>query len=155
MPAILLVLITGLSALWPRGGAARAAALFFCGLMLFSSLSLRFAHRHEKDDYRSAAAVAFTALARGERVWWDAAEEGARYYRVPVGSNAASTTQVLFLMNPSREQLQTSPAPDVVIASRPDVYDGQMTLASYFKDQAFQRAREFTGFTVWERTRTQ
>jgi len=42
IPAILLVLISGLSALWSRGGTEKAAALFFCGLMLFSSLSLRF-----------------------------------------------------------------------------------------------------------------
>jgi hypothetical protein len=151
---LLLVLAFGASGLWSRGtGWARLAAGLFCVLSLLSCLSLRFSARHEKDNYRAAAAMAKTALGNGQTVWWNAAEEGARYYGVPVATRAASGGQALFVMDPTRESLGTLPMPQIIIASKPDLYDGQMAVAEYIRDRGFSPVERFTAFVVYERKR--
>ena len=66
---LFLLLAMGVAAAWRRGMAGRILAAGFFALWLASGLSLRFAARHGKDDYRGAAAVAKAALAQGEIVW--------------------------------------------------------------------------------------
>ena len=152
MPVVCLTLIAGLAALFAGGRFSRVVAFLFCGLMVLSSLSLRFAPRHGKDDYRSAAAEAVSAFAQGKRVWWNAAEEGARYYRVPVTKDPANTDAALLLINPSAELLQHAPIPDLIIASRPDVYDSQTTVASYVVSRSFRMDKTYAAFQIWKRT---
>ncbi len=153
VPIWLLLLTLGLAALWAGGkAAARAGVVAFCILSLLSCLSVRFAPRHEKDNYRAAAAVARAALDSGGPVWWNAAAEGASYYAVPTTTESAeSGARALFLMNPSRAALDALPAPRVIVASKPDIYDGPGALASYLHDRGYAPATEFTAFVIWEK----
>jgi hypothetical protein len=85
-------------------------------------------------------------------VWWNAAEEGARYYGVPLVGHPDNGSAALLVLNPTFETLQGLPAPQVVIASKPDVYDGQSALAGYLRDQHFVPTHKFTAFVIWERS---
>ena len=154
VPPLLLLFTFGASALWSRpSGWARLAVVLFCGLSLFSCLSLRFSVRHEKDNYRAAATVAKTALRNGQPVWWNAAEEGAQYYGVPVATGAARSGEALYVANPTRDSLNHLLAPGLIIASKADLYDSQMALAEYIRDQGYSPTERFAAFVVWERKR--
>ena len=152
VPCLLLLLTLGASALWSQGSRwARAQVVVFCLLSLFSCLSVRFAARHEKDNYRAAAAAAKAALDKGQAVWWNAAEEGALYYGVPVTSGVAIEGKAIFLMDPTRESLGALPLPGLIVASKPDIYDGQMALAEFIREQGYREVGRFQAFILWER----
>jgi len=153
VPVLLLLCTSGLCILWSRGSAwARGVALLFCILGLVSSLSLRFAQRHERDNYRAAAASARTALRNGQSVWWNAAPEGARYYGVPLTTRPGSAGAALLVLNPTPETLKGLPAPQVIVASKQDVYDRQLSLAEYVRGQSFHPAGRFNAFVIWARS---
>jgi hypothetical protein len=152
VPVWLLLLTFGTAALWARRSVlARTIVVIFCVLSLFSCLSLRFAPRHEKDNYRAAAALARTALREGRPVWWSAAEEGARYYGVPLGQTGGTPGEAVFVMNPTRQALDAMTTPQLIVSSKPDIYDAQLALANYIHDRGFSPARDFTAFVIWEK----
>lgn len=125
--------------------------LAFVALSLFSCLSLRFAVRHAKDDYRDAAQAANTALVRGQKVWWSASDDGATYYRVPLAAGTEEQGRALLLLNPTPETLTTLPAPDWVITSKPDLYDNREALVQYLRNNPYTKVSAFPAFAVWER----
>ena len=92
-------------------------------------------------------------LGRGDPVWWNAAEEGAIYYGVPVTTGVAGNGRAVFMMNPTRESLRALPSPTLIVASKPDLYDGQMALAEYIREEGYREAARFTAFVLWERER--
>ena len=152
VPVMLLLFIQGCSVFWSRRKTcAQGVVLLFCALSLVSCLSLRFLPRHEKDDYRAAATVAKTALRNGQRVWWSAAREGAQYYGVPTASHPGDAGEAILLMNPTGETLTSLPKPQIIVASKPDIYDGPMALAEYIREQDFQPATTFTAFVIWKK----
>ncbi|MBI3850110.1 MAG: hypothetical protein HY298_07455 [Verrucomicrobia bacterium] len=172
MPVILFLLSTGLTTLWChrspsrdlRAGGVLLGKLVvgvFCCLSLLSCLSLRFAARHEKDDYRSAAALARTAINHGQQVWWNADPQGAAYYQVPLRvtgrsepeatSNQPETGSAWWVMNPSRETLVAARLPDVIVVTKPDLYDRQGALADYVKRTGYRKAVILPAFTIWQR----
>ena len=51
----------------------------------------------------------------------------------------------------TREFLAALPLPSLVVASKPDLYDGRMALAEYLREQNYHEAARFTAFVVWER----
>jgi len=154
VPVCLLIFATGLSELWARRSLwARFPVVLFCSLSLLSCLSLRFASRHERDNYRAAAAVAKTALSNGEQVWWSAAGEGARYYGVPISESVSRRGEALLVANQARDALDKLPVPRLIIASKSDLYDVKMALAEYLRDQGYSPTEEFAAFVVWERKR--
>ncbi|HPC62692.1 MAG TPA: hypothetical protein PKX23_18670 [Verrucomicrobiota bacterium] len=147
LPLIWVVFLAGLRRLWERGGGlGKGISVAFLALNVMSCLTLRWADRHAKDDYRSAAAYAQEALRSGRSVWWNAAEQGAIYYRVPLGPGGAE-----FLMNPTPGDLEGRSRPDVVIASKPDVYDVQGSLAQWLAAGGYVSVRRWPAFEVWER----
>jgi len=123
------------------------AAAFFC-LNFASSFSVRFAARHEKDDYRGAAAIARRAVASGETVWWNAERLGAAYYGLSA-SNAPGRTYVIILTNPTRDELRQFPAPSVVIASKPDTYDNGRAVIAYVNERQYRISARLPAFVVW------
>ena len=153
LPVLLLLSASGLAWLWSRRGAwARVVALAFCGLSLLSCLFLRFSPRHEKDNYRAAASSARTALNKGKRVWWNASPVGAQYYHVPLTSDSDRGDAARLVLNPARGTLNHLPLPEVIIASKPDLFDGQSALAELLREQGFQPAGKFNAFVIWERS---
>lgn len=127
--------------------------------LLASSLSLRVAPRHRRDDYRSAAAAAVEGLQSGRSVWWVASLEGAVYYGLPLKSPirvspgvfvSESGVELRHLSGASTEAASELPRPDLIVLSKPDVYDpldavGQVTRSGY------RLTREFQAFKVFAR----
>jgi len=110
---------------------------------------LRFAARHEKDNYREAAACARNALAAGKTVWWNADTSAAIYYHLPTARNGAVPGQAQWVVNPLRETLAAAASPDVVIASRPDVFDRTGALAEFLAQAHYQLVSNLTAFKIW------
>jgi hypothetical protein len=152
VPIWLLLLTLGLTALWAgKNVAGRGLLVAFCALSIASCLLIRFAARHEKDNYRVAAEMARSALKTGSPVWWNAAEEGARYYNVPVSGQPEATSSALFLMNPTRQSLEALPPPRVIVASKADVYDTEAALTRYVHDHGYSPTAKLTAFVIWEK----
>jgi hypothetical protein len=149
VPVWLLLLAFGLETLWAQKHAVmKLAAVVFCLLSLISCLSVRFAPRHGKDDYRSAALTALESAQEGKTVWWNAAWEGAQYYHLPLIGHG-SETGARWLMNPTRQDLENLPSPACVIASKPDVYDAEGAISRYLHERNYSAAAEYRAFTVW------
>lgn len=153
MPVVLLLLSTGVAAHWSHGGWLRK--LMVCGfflLSLCSCLSLRFAARHEKDNYRDAAGFARAALQSGRPVWWNADDQGAAYYRVPTTDRPAEIGKAWRVTNPSRELLSVAPVPEIIITSKADLFDNQRALAEYIEQTRFNKVTTLPAFTIWQRS---
>ena len=169
LPLLNLLLAMGLVTLFGhghgRGRTLRWAVAAACLLALVaSSLSLRFAQRHEKDDYRAAAALAKQSLAQGQRVWWAAGTLGAHHYAVPgefdylaelmikQGSVACTDRPgVQSIANASQQCLRTLSPPDVVMASKPETFDSRGDIAAYLQAANFTPTQQLSAFTVWRR----
>lgn len=103
-------------------------------LLLSSALSLRFSAKHQKDDYRGAAALTKEYLAQGKTVWWVACWECAWYYHVPVGPVASadrSLSPVCYIIQPDNSKPRDPAALPVILVSRPSLYDPAGSVRAY------------------------
>jgi hypothetical protein len=141
----------GIAKLWSLNRYGKVWVICFLTLSLVSGLSLRFASRHEKDDYRGAAAIARAALANGKTVWWNANQRAAGYYHVATSTND-NRDSARFFANPTSVDLQNAVMPDVVIASKPDVYDAAGAVSNFLHEQNFENVTNLNAFTIWQRT---
>ena len=154
LPLILFMLGAGVNALLSRRGqVGQVVIVGFLGLTLVSSLNLRFSERHAKDDYRGAAMLGRQALARGESVWWSACLEGAEVYHLPVAEAPGTATAALLVVDQNEKFLQNLPTPDLVLVSKPDLYDGSGALANYLMRAGFHRTKTLSAFTAWQAPR--
>jgi hypothetical protein len=137
LPFFLILLSIAAAALW-QGGlgiAGRTIAILAILATLGSALAYRTGARHTKDDYRSAASLAHDTLAEGGTVWWAADPAGARYYHLDLGVLSATAPRPIVSANRAHLawNVQESvaamlPGIDMVILSKPDIYDEQGTL---------------------------
>jgi len=134
-----------------RGYLGKLIAASFLILNLYSCLSVRFAVRHEKDDYKGAAIFAKAAVAAGESVWWNAEPSGADYYKVR-GANPAAV-EVVIITNPLAESLRALPEPGVAVVSKPDVYDHFGGVAAYLHEHDYEVVARLTSFVIWVKRR--
>jgi hypothetical protein len=152
LPLVLVLFAFGIVRLTRSNGApGRIIASLFLFLSLVSCLSVRFASRHEKDDYRSAAHVAKVAVAEGKKVWWNANDMGADYYQVPVQKDFFQPGLIKLILNRSEDDLRSLPEPDIVIASKPDLFDRQGGLDAYLRRRGFRPTAHLPAFTIWSR----
>jgi hypothetical protein len=120
--------------------------------LLISSLLVRFHPDHRRDDYRSAARIARIAVQEGKTVWWAAAFECAEYYGVvfckagPVDRHAC----VIRTDNRGKEQLRKLPEPDVIVISKPELYDTTDAVRDYVGDHRFRLKHRLMAFGVFE-----
>lgn len=150
LPLIGFILGTGLVTLWSSYRAAlKSVAVLFAAVSLASCIGIRFGSQHAKDDYRAASHYAQATTAQGKRVWWNADREGAAIYGLSTVTNAEPG--VLWVANPAPGFATDLPRPDVVITSKPDIYDGTGALAEFLKREGYIRGTSFVAFTVWER----
>lgn len=148
---ILFVLGTGVAALLKQGRwPARIVVAIFLGLSLVSDATVRWGEQHAKDDYRAAAALGRDALARGESVWWNADPQCAMVYRLPISLNGNSPKSAVFMIDPEKGFARDLPRPDLVLASKPDLYDVRGGLADYLAGAGFRQTAAFTAFTAWQ-----
>ena len=151
LPVAVLLFAVGAAAAWRRGAAGKMLVLAFFAFYLASALELRLATRHEKDNYRAAANSAITALAAGKSVWWNADPNAAIYYRIPLTKTGpVEPGHALWVIHSTGESLTGVTPPDVVVASRRDVYDEHGALADYLARGHFQPVTNFTAFTIWQ-----
>jgi MFS family permease len=144
LPLLLLGLAFGIVRLMRLKHGRWMAGLFLVGC-LGSSLLIRFAPRHEKDDYRSAAARAQSAAESGQQVWWNAEKFGASYYHI------ADQPRIALVINATKESLQTQPEPDLIVASRPESYDNTGAVAVYVKERDYRLVETRPPFVFWAR----
>jgi len=154
-PVLLLPMAFGLNSLWKRAGWHRLVAILFVVLSLSSSVCLRLAPRHAKDDYRTAAVAALEAITRGERVWWCADPTSGSYYGVPMspGENPPSPDQARLVVNPGAQQIANQPAPQLVIVSKADLFDARGTVHDYLTTHKYHLSKTLPAFTLWRNDR--
>lgn len=118
----------------------RLLAFGAVGVLLVSALEIRFAPRHRRDDYRSAASLAHKALASGEKVWWLADLSTGFYYHLPLGSGQITS---------SPPQGDNFSPPDLVILSKPDIYDSSGQIRAYLTRHDFKVTKELPAFAIY------
>jgi len=132
-----------------RGLAGKLIVGVFLLLSLSSCLSLRFASRHEKDNYRAAAAIVRSAAASGKNVWWNADRFGALYYHVVLERDLPGGGRVTLVLNQTRETLKALRKPDVVAASKPDIFDNGGALAAFLSVNDYRVTNRLSAFAIW------
>lgn len=177
---VCLVLAAGLRAAWRPGGGRLARAITLGALLalLASSLCIRLAERHQREQYREASAEAREALARGQVVWWFADAAGPVYYglgpqvqklvpqadydnglkhlydglpaRVVTSCAAVKPGTLLILENPRPADLAACPPPGRVLFSRRDTFDVAGHGEAWMREHGLARQRSLVGFEVWQ-----
>jgi hypothetical protein len=149
-PLVLFGLAVGVERLLAKKAAVgRIAVATLLAMLLASSLEIRFAPRHARDDYRGAAQFALKALQENRLVWWAADVNTGMYYGVPFaneGSDAAIKTY-----KKSAHDLSALPVPDMIIASKADIHDPEGTLRAFISEHDFVVTGEPHAFRIFER----
>jgi hypothetical protein len=168
-PFAVVALALGFAAL---GAIGRIGAVVWIALMLGGSLHGRFVRTGHTDDYRSAARVASEYISAGKVVWWSAETLTPNYYKVfpisafehqtikqhlPAGPSAwprkqaDGLPQCYSVIGLSKTELDQLPAPDVVIASKPDAWDPAGNLRLWLAEAGFLATDNYPAFQVSER----
>ena len=153
LPIILIILAAGAASLLRRQNLS-SRLLFGCFLLtsLVSCGLLRFSEHHAKDDYREAARLAQEALARGQVVWWNAYDLGASVYDLALARQSEKPGAALLIQNPSDGFAQQRQKPDLILISKPDLFDKGGVLQRYLQTAGFKRIMLLSGFSVWQST---
>jgi hypothetical protein len=146
----------GLAWWWRRRFVGLAISLISVIVMGYSSLSVRYAPRHAKDDYEHAAELAANELARGGRVWWLADGRGALYYGIPLSGegeppDVTYSPVARYLSDKTSSFLSAQPPPALVLLSRPESFDRQNFVRNYLSTNRYHLAEAFPAFTAWRR----
>ena len=149
LPAIALVVAGLLAQIRPaRVRVAASAGLF--ALLLASSLSLRLAERHRRDDYRQASQLVREEFAKRRDVLWVANLAGLPFYgpddvpRRALGDLAGMHIYRFGSGDPSF-------LPHTVILSKPEIHDPKAYARNLLKEGHYRLDRTFPGFQVWVR----
>jgi hypothetical protein len=149
-PFILLAQACAILLLWKSGRPlGRIAAGLIVIALACSSVELRFAPRHARDDYRSAASAAREALAQGKTVWWMAEPAGAKYYQLPVRDSEGPGFALFGYGLPAH----FGSMPDDILLSKPDLYDPTGSLSAFITSHHYFPAARWQNFTLWEKPR--
>jgi len=134
--------------------AIKISARALLALLLASSLMLRFAPMHAKDDYRSAASSAQETINEGGTVWWAADPAGANYYGIfpalLTAAAAADEKNVILVSNMTYEQLSGLPYPRMLVVSKLDIYDSKGGLRDWAKISSPAAIHTKTAFQVFK-----
>jgi hypothetical protein len=149
------VLLAGL-AVFPApdegwSGSRRVMAAWLMMVLAVSCAVVRWSPAHQRDDYRGAAALARTALARGLVVWWIGdIEQCPDYYGLLQAGREASGRLVL-VPTISQGDFETLADPDVIVLSKPDIYDLAGRVGERIRLRRFERVGSLRAFSVWAR----
>ncbi len=144
LPFLLALMACGLARLLEKPELWRKTiALATLGVFLFSAVEIRLAPRFQRDDYRSASAVAREAIHAGQHVWWLADVSTGRYYHVPFDSPQLTVAPDL-----SRSNAQ----PDLVVFSKPDIYDSSGLVRRYLTKSGFTVQQVLPAFEILKRS---
>ena len=149
LPVVLVLLIEGIRT---NGKWRRVAATALLLVLAASCLSVRLAERHRKDDYRAAAVLGRKAVAAGEGVWWSADAQAAEFYGLRLGIAQTNEARARLVLNPDDASLAAASLPDMVICSKPDLYDAHGALGRKLSAGGFVETARFPAFRVMRRT---
>lgn len=131
----------------------RFVLIGFFVFFALSSANLRFNPAYQRDDYRSAAKLANREQAAGKTVWWSADLETAAYYHVEFGGKF-KPHQIVPVINSTAEDaaalLKLCP-PDLMVLTKPDIYDNQGALAEITKRAGWRIVANPTAFVIYGR----
>jgi hypothetical protein len=123
----------------------------------FSSISLRVAERHSKDNYRAASVYAHTYLDQGRNVLWSANRHALIYYELAdleVNSlHGVKPYNEALLISLNAEAIADLPfdtPPDIMILSKQDAYDVYGVLRTLAASD-YRKIDEIQAFSIWER----
>jgi hypothetical protein len=94
--------------------------------------------------------MARAALAQGKIVWWNADLKAATIYQLPLGEKPEDTGKAVFVPVPGKGFDRDLPKPDLVLTSKPDIYDRNGALADYLNRAGFRLIASFAAFTAWQ-----
>jgi hypothetical protein len=129
-----------------RNASRKLIPIGLAGLLFFSALSLRFAAHHRKEDYRAAVQVARRALDGGQSVWWVAGIRPAEYYHLDCATTGPEPGKVF---SPRSAEIQNLAAPDVIIFSKPDIFDARGTVQDWIRENNYHPVETLKSFVVW------
>jgi len=158
--ALLGISISGI--LTSRKPYAKPLILLFISLLIFSTLNLRWSDRHRKEDYRFAAQLAHQALDAKKSVWWIAAPFNAEYYQLKCAFYHPVEGKVFSPCSPCKKlsqeppealpvDLTKVPQPDLIILSKPDVFDSFGQIQAIIRDGGYKQSGSAQAFTFWTR----
>lgn len=138
---------TLLCSAWQAGMGGRVASTALFGMLLVSSLLLRFSTEHHKDDYRNATAQALESLRRGAHVWWGGDIDTARYYGM--ANPKAIQRDMRSFETVADLRAAHGKTPDVVYLSKFDIYDPDAAIRNYVQEQGYEQTAGPKTFTIW------
>ena len=151
LPFVLFGLAIGIDQWWQKKTAgARITVGIFLTASLLSSLEIRFAPRHAKENYRQAAAYALGTIRENRMVWWAAEKMTGFYYHLPQADEPGAAYWK-GLQSPSAADLTSLAEPQVIVISRPDVYDHFGTITAFLEQKQFVQRKTLQGFAIWEK----
>ena len=151
-PATVLLVAVALVAAWRDKAPWQIGwTTAFLLLWLASSLEIRFDPRHLRDDYRDSAVIARAALSSGKRVWWAAVDGTGAYYHVPLSPDSDGMKTARIIWRPLPQDLAVLPPPDVVIFSKPALFDTVGALSAYLQAHSYRQVKSLPAFTIWEK----
>ena len=94
--------------------------------------------------------MARAALAKGQRVFWAADSQTAIYYGVlrEQDRDAGGPQILLYLAPDARQNLPTA---DLVVLSKPDLYDFDGFIRDFVRRQEYLAAGKFQSFQLWRK----
>lgn len=147
-----------ISLLW-KDKRGRILAIFFLCILLASSISGRYHPRFAKDDYKNASAIALMSASQGNTVWWAADPATAVYYGFSIPDkkrimNIRSNGDILQIRHVAGETITTlenKSLPDMVIISKPDLYDSSGHIHNFLKINEFDHWKSLSAFRIYKR----
>ena len=74
----------------------------------------------------------------------------AEYYHVPLTTKGTPLgREALLVIDPGSEDIPPLPKADLIISSRPDVYDPRGTISAYLKRENFRAKTNLVAFILW------
>lgn len=116
-------------------------------VLSYSSAVIRWSPTHAKDDYRTATALARDEVARGKRVCWIAAGGPALYYGLNLSKTWPPVYGTASLYVPPED---TAFPPDVLIVSKPDLFDRQRSLPHWKSVSGVQASFPCQSFVIYQ-----
>jgi hypothetical protein len=149
LPFVLLTIAgvaTAIRPVWTkRQNAFLLVPLFI--VLIYSSCVIRWSPTHAKDDYRTATSLAREFMAEGKQVAWIAAPGPAMYYEIPLSTGwpPKPGTASITLPDPG-----SSNHPDVILVSKPDVFDHQRTLSQWINFPGIETSTPCQSFVLYK-----
>ncbi len=150
-PAVVILLGISLNSLKFRPVVRAVVTALLCVLLFVSSWQLGHSSRHSKDDYRVASNRAAVALSAGKRVWWFADVRAARYYGLDVTVIQPFASRIAIRPGTSLGPYKNLPLPDLIILSKPDIYDPVARLRTFIRNAGYHQTDHLQAFQFFTR----